>query len=63
MIEAQILDLVLRGVDLGIGVAEVGFDDKGSGVAVFAGGGVVGTGVAALGEDVGDCAVLREGAG
>jgi hypothetical protein len=61
MVEAQELDLVLRGVDLLVGVGEVGFDDKGRGVAVFAGRGVVGAGVAALSQDVGDVAILRGG--
>jgi hypothetical protein len=58
VIEAQILNLILCGMDLGVAVAEVRLDDKGGGVAVFAGGGVVGAGVAASGEDVGDGAVL-----
>jgi hypothetical protein len=59
VVEAQILDLVLGRVDLGVAVAEVGLDDEGGREAVFAGGGVVGAGVAASGEDVGDGAVLE----
>lgn len=58
MIKAQILDFIFRGVDLGVTVAEIGFDDKGGWVAVFAGGGVVGAGVAAFGQHEGDVAVL-----
>lgn len=29
MIEAQIFNLILRGMDLGVGVLEVGLDDEG----------------------------------
>ncbi len=58
MIKTQKLNLILRGMDLGVGVAEVGFDDESRGVAVFAGGGVVGAGVPAFCQDVGDRAVL-----
>ncbi len=58
VVEAQKLDFVLGGVDLLVGIGEVGFDDKGGRIAVFAGGGVVGAGVAAFGEDEGDVAVL-----
>lgn len=49
MIKAQVLNLVLCGVNFGVTVAEVGFNDKGGWVAVFASGGVVGAGVAAFG--------------
>lgn len=49
MIEAQKLNLILRRVDLAVGIAEVRFDDKGGGIAVFTGGGVVGAGVTAFG--------------
>lgn len=48
MIKAQILNLILRGVDLVIGVLKIRLDDKGGGVAVFAGRGVVGAGIAAF---------------
>lgn len=58
MIKAQVFNLVFRSVNLGIAVLEVRFDDKGGWVAVFAGGGVVGAGVAAFSEDERDVAVL-----
>lgn len=58
VVEAQKLDLVLGRVDAGIAVGEVGLDDKGGRVAVFTGGGVVGAGVAAFRQHVGDVAVL-----
>ena len=45
-------------MDLLIAPLEIRLDDEGGGVACFGGGGVVGAGVAACGEDVGDVAVL-----
>lgn len=59
MVEAEVLDLVLSGVDLLIGVVKVRFDHECGWVAVAAGGGVVGAGVAALCQDKGDVAVLN----
>lgn len=58
VVEAEVLDLVVRAVDLLIGVLELRLDDKGRWVAEAAGGGVVGAGVATLCFDVGDIAVL-----
>ena len=59
MVEAQIFNLVLRGMDLLVGIGKVGFDNEGGSVPVFACGGVVGAGVAAFREDVGNIAVLN----
>jgi hypothetical protein len=59
VVEAQILDLVLGGVDLLIRVLKLRFDDESRGITESAGRGVVGAGVTALGLDVGDIAVLE----
>lgn len=61
VIEAEVLDQIVRAVNLLVGVFELRLDDEGGGVAEAAGGGVVGAGVAALGLDVGDVAVLERG--
>lgn len=58
MVKAEILDLVVRRVDLLIRVLELRLDDEGGWVAEAAGRGVVGAGVAAFCFDVGDVAVL-----
>jgi len=58
MREAEILDLILRRMDLLVAPLEIGLDDEGGGIACFGGRGVVGAGVAAFREDVGDVAVL-----
>lgn len=60
MIEAQKLNLILGGVNLVVGVAEFGLDDKSGRVAILASRGVVGASVAALGQDKGDITVLRK---
>lgn len=59
MVKGQVLDVVVGGVDMGVRVLESRLDDKGRGVAGLGGGGVVGAGVAALGLDPGDGAVLQ----
>jgi hypothetical protein len=60
VIEAEVLDQIVRAVDFLVRVLELRFDDEGGWVAEAAGGGVVGAGVAALGFDVGDVAVLEK---
>lgn len=59
VVEAQVLDLVLGGVDLLVRVLELRLDHKRRRVTETAGGGMVGAGVAALGFSVGDVAVLH----
>ena len=58
VVERQVLDQVLGRVDVVVRVLEGRLDDKRRGVPGLGGGGVVGAGVAALGLDVGDGAVL-----
>lgn len=58
VVEVEGADLVSCRVDEFTGVFEFRLDDEGRGVAVSAGGGVVGTGVPTLCEDVGYSAVL-----
>jgi hypothetical protein len=61
MREAQKLNLILCRMDLLVAPFEIRLDHEGGGVACFGGGGVVGAGVAAFGEDVGNVAVLQGG--
>lgn len=49
MVEAEELNLILRGVDLGVTILEVAFDDKSRGIAGLGGAGMVATCVATLG--------------
>lgn len=58
MVEAEILNLVLCGVDTLVRELEGGFNDKGRGVAVAAGRGMIRAGIATLGQDIGDVTVL-----
>jgi hypothetical protein len=58
VVEGQVLNHILRGVDVVVRVLKGGLDDEGGGVAGLGGRGVVRAGVAALGLDVGDGAVL-----
>lgn len=48
MIKAQIINRIIRSMDMFIGIRELGFDHEGGGVAGLAGGGVVGACVAAF---------------
>lgn len=57
VIETQVLDQVLAGVDFLVGIFKVGLDDKGRRIAVLAGGSVIRARVAALGQRVRDVAV------
>src|SRR3954465_13049446 len=57
MIKAEILDLVFGGVDLLVGVLELGLDHEGRGVSIPTGRGMVRASIATLGLDVGDIAV------
>lgn len=58
MVKAQVLDLVLRGVNFLVGILKLRLDHKRRWVAKPAGGGMVGAGITALGFSVGDVAVL-----
>jgi hypothetical protein len=58
VVETQMLNHIFGGVDLLVRVLELGFNHKRRGIAVSAGRGVVGAGVAAFGLDIGDVAVL-----
>ncbi len=59
VVEGEGVDGVARGVDVGAGEVKGRLDDKGRRVARLGGGRVVGAGVAALGLDVCDVAVLE----
>ena len=58
VVKAEILNLVLCGVDTLVRELEGGFNDKGRGVAVAAGRGMIRAGIATLGQNIGDVAVL-----
>lgn len=59
VVEAQVLDLILGRVDLLIRILKLRLDHESRWVTESTGGGVVGTGVAALGFHVGDITILR----
>ena len=63
VVKAQILNLVLSGMDLVVGVLEVRLNHKSRRIAGLAGAGVIRAGVAALGLNPGDLAVLDGVAG
>lgn len=58
VVKGQMLDGVLGAVDVGVRILKGRLDDKGRGVAGLGGRGVVRAGVAALGLDPRDMAVL-----
>ena len=58
MVEAEILDLVLSGVDLLIRKSKVRFDDERARVPSLGRAGVIRTRIAAFGENVGDVTIL-----
>ena len=58
VIEAEVLDQIVRAMDLLVRVLELRLDDECRWVAEAAGRSVVGAGVATLGLDVGNVAVL-----
>lgn len=58
MVEGEVLDEVVAGVDMAVGVLKGRLDDEGGGVAGLGGRGMVGAGVAALSLDPGDATVL-----
>lgn len=60
VIETQIFQFVLGGVDFLVRVLEVGFDHECGWIAGFGGGSVVGAGVAAFREDVRDVTILYD---
>lgn len=59
MIETQVLNLILGGVDLLVRVFEVGLDDKRRRISSFRCRSMIAASVATLGEDVGNVAVLQ----
>lgn len=59
MVEAQVLDHVVRRVDLLIRQLELGLDHESRRVAILASGRVIGAGVTAFGFNVGDVAILE----
>lgn len=59
VVERQILDRVVGSVDMRVRVLESRLNDEGGGVSGLGGRSVVGAGVAALGLDPGDVAVLE----
>jgi len=61
VVEREILDQIVRAVDMVIRVLESRLDDEGRGVAGLGGRRVIGAGVAALGLHEGDVAVLLVG--
>lgn len=58
MIEAQVLDLVLSGVNLVVRILKVRFDDEGRRVASFGCAGVIRACVAAFGQNIWDSAIF-----
>ena len=60
MIEAQILDLVLRSMDLLVRVLEVRLNDESRWIASLRSTSMIGACIAAPGKDVRDIAVLVE---
>lgn len=58
MVEGEVLDEVVAGVDMAVGVLKGRLDDEGRGVAGLGSRGVVGAGITALGLYPGDAAVL-----
>lgn len=60
MIKAQVLDGIIRRVDVVVRVLEVRLDHEGRRIASFGSGCVVGTGVSALCEDVWNIAILQQ---
>lgn len=59
MFKTQILDLIFRRMDLGVGIIEIRFNDEGGRIACFGRRRMIGASVSALGQDVGNGAVLR----
>lgn len=58
VIEGQMLNGILPGVDVRIRLAKLRLDDKGRGVASLGSRGMVGASIAALGLDPGNVAIL-----
>lgn len=59
MIKAQILDQIIRGMNVLVAVLELGLDDKRRRITIAAGRCVIGAGVATLGFDKWDITVLN----
>lgn len=59
VVEAQILNLVLGGVDMIIGIGERTLDDESTRVSSLARGRMIGAGISAFSEDVWDITVLE----
>lgn len=63
VVEAEVFDQVLCGVDVVVAVIEGAFNDESAGVATFGCRGVVGAGIATLRLDVRNVAVLSDDLG
>jgi hypothetical protein len=61
MVERKVLDVVVGGVDMRVGVLKGGLDDEGGGIAGLGGRSMVRAGIATLGLDPGNVAVLDRG--
>lgn len=59
VIKAQVFDRVVRSVDMLVRIGEIGLDHKGRWIASLGGGRMVAAGVAALGLDKWDFAILQ----
>lgn len=60
MVEREVLDVVVGGVDMRVGVLKSGLDDKGGGITGLGGRSMVRAGIATLGLNPGNVAVLDE---
>lgn len=59
MIKAQIFDQIIRGMNVLVAVLELGLNDKRRRIAIAAGRCVIGAGIATLGLDEWNIAVLK----
>lgn len=59
VVEAQVFDQIIRGVNVLVAILELGLNDKSRRIAIAAGGCVVGAGIATLGLDKWDITVLE----
>ena len=60
VVERQVFDVIIGGMNMRVSVLESGLDDKGRRIAGLGGGSMVGAGVSALGLNPGNVAVLRK---
>lgn len=59
MVEGKVLDVVVGGVDMRVGVLKGGLDDESRGITGLGGRSMVGAGIATLGLNPGNVAVLK----